>query len=48
MPHIRRLCDHIFFMHNGRMETQGSAEDIYHKAINPHLRKYLRSYGEGE
>jgi len=45
MPHIRRLCDHIFFIYNGRIETEGSADRIFNKAENPHLKQYLRSYG---
>ena len=47
MPHIRRLCDYIFFMCNGRIETEGSAGDIFDSADNPRLRQYLRSYGGG-
>jgi len=47
MPHIRRLCDHIFFMHNGRIEIEGSVEEIFDQATEPHLRKYLRAYGGG-
>jgi len=45
MPHIRRLCSRIFFLYNGRMETQGSVEEIFSGAVNPQLRQYLRSYG---
>ena len=45
MPHIRRLCDHIYFMYNGRMETEGNVEDIFTRVTNPHLGQYLRSYG---
>ncbi|MCL2270060.1 MAG: ABC transporter ATP-binding protein [Treponema sp.] len=46
MPHIRRLCGYIYFMYDGRMETQGSAEEIFSRAVNPHLRQYLRSYAD--
>jgi len=45
MPHIRHLCSRIFFMYNGRIETDGSTEEIFHQSTNPHLRQYLRSYG---
>ena len=47
MPHIRRLCGYIYFMYNGRIETEGSADVIFNSAENPHLRQYLRSYGGG-
>ena len=54
MPHIRRLCGHVFFMYNGEIETQGSAEDFFSLPPNPltgsscqHLGQYLRSYGGG-
>ena len=43
MPHIRRICDFVFFMYNGSMETEGSIHDFF-SGDNPHLRKYLRSY----
>ena len=45
MPHIRRLCDHIFFMHDGRMEAEGSTAELFSGTSNPYLRRYLRSYG---
>jgi ABC-type multidrug transport system ATPase subunit len=45
MPHIRRLCDHIFFMYSGRIETEGNVENVFCQVYNPHLKQYLRSYG---
>jgi ABC-type multidrug transport system ATPase subunit len=53
MPHIRRLADHIFFMHQGKMEIQGSAEEIFHRgqprfSQAAQLAQYLRTYGGGE
>ena len=48
MPHIRRLCGHVFFMYSGRIETEGSVEEIFSGASNPHLEQYLRSYGGGD
>ena len=45
MSQVRRLCDHILFMYNGRMETEGNAEEIFTQVTNTHLRQYLRSYG---
>ena len=47
MPHIRRLCDHIFFIYGGRLETEGCAQDIFSLADNPRLGQYLRSYDGG-
>jgi ABC-type multidrug transport system ATPase subunit len=44
MPHIRRLCDYIFFMHDGKIEKEGSLQDIFSANDNPHIRRYLRSY----
>jgi len=44
MPHIRRICDFVFFMYDGKMETEGSVQEIFSNADNQYLRKYLRSY----
>jgi len=48
MPHIRCLCKHIYFMYQGKIESHGSAEEMLSNPSNPHLRRYLRSYGSGE
>ena len=45
VPHIRRLCEHVFFMYQGRIETEGKTEDVFCRAVNPRLRQYLRAYG---
>jgi ABC-type multidrug transport system ATPase subunit len=45
MPHIRRLCDFIFFMYQGRIEAQDTAGDIFSSTDNAHLGQYLRTYG---
>ena len=47
MPHVRRLADHIFFMHQGKLETEGNTEEFFSKADNPYLKQYLRAYGGG-
>ena len=47
MPHVRRLASHIFFMHQGKLETEGNTEDFFHKTDNPYLKQYLRAYGGG-
>jgi len=44
MPHIRRICDSVFFMYDGKMEIEGNVQEIFTGSANPHLRKYLRSY----
>jgi ABC-type histidine transport system ATPase subunit len=45
VPQIKRLCGHVFFIDQGKIEDQGSAEEIFSNATNPRLRQYLRSYG---
>jgi len=45
MPHIRRICDFIYFMYEGKIETQGSTKDIFSDNNNIYLRNYLRIYG---
>ena len=47
MPHVMQLSKHIFFMYQGRIETEGSTEDIFSRPENPHLRQYLRAYAGG-
>jgi len=44
MPHIRRMCDFIFFMCNGKIETEGSVNEIFLDNGNENLRKYFKSY----
>ena len=45
MPHIRRLSSSLFFMYQGRIETEGKTENIFSKPDNTHLKQYLRAYG---
>ena len=47
VSHIRRLASYIFFMYKGRIEEEGSMEDIISQPLNPHLKQYLRVYGGG-
>jgi ABC-type multidrug transport system ATPase subunit len=42
LPHVKRLCDYIFFMSKGRLETQGPAEEILLRPANPLVRQYLK------
>jgi len=44
MPHIRRICDSLFFMYDGRVETEGSVQEIFSDVQNPFIRQYLRTY----
>ena len=48
MSHIRRLSDHVFFMYDGKIENEGSVEEIMGETTNHHLSKYLRIYGGQE
>jgi ABC-type multidrug transport system ATPase subunit len=45
MPHIRRICEYIFFMHDGKIETEGTTQEIFSDQNNVHLKNYLRTYG---
>jgi ABC-type multidrug transport system ATPase subunit len=42
LPHVKRLCDYIFFMSKGRLETRGPAEEILLRPANPLVRQYLK------
>jgi len=44
MPHITRVCDYLFFMYDGKIETQGKTQELFSKSDNPHLENYLRTY----
>ena len=47
MPQIRRLANHVFFMHEGKIETEGATEELFTVNSNPYLKQYLRAYGDG-
>lgn len=42
LPHIQRLCDYIFFMEDGRLVTEGPADEILIKPTNPRVKRYLK------
>ena len=44
MPHIRRICDSLFFMYDGKVEAEGNIQEIFSDIRHPHLKQYLRSY----
>ena len=41
LSQIRRLCDRVFFMADGRLEAQGPTEGLL-RSGNPAVRRYLR------
>ena len=47
MSHVRRLVTHLFFMYRGKIEAEGSMEELLSKPANPQLKQYLRVYGSG-
>lgn len=47
MSHVRRLAEHIFFMYGGKIEAEGSMEEILTLSSNPYLGQYLHVYGSG-
>jgi len=44
MPHITRVCDYLFFMYDGKIETHGKTQELFSKSDNPRLENYLRTY----
>jgi ABC-type multidrug transport system ATPase subunit len=42
LPHVKRLCEYIFFLCGGRLEASGSADDILSRPENPAVLKYLK------
>ena len=48
MPHVRRLCNHVFFIYRGKIEAEGNTEELFSRPDNPHLRQYLQAYGGGD
>jgi ABC-type multidrug transport system ATPase subunit len=41
LPHIRRLCEYVFFMYNGSLEAQGPAPEIFECPRSPRQQRYL-------
>jgi ABC-type multidrug transport system ATPase subunit len=42
LPHIRRLCEYIFFMDKGRIEAEGPLDEMLFQPQNPLVRRYLK------
>ena len=45
IAHIKRLTSYLYFMNQGKIETEGSTEALLNSASNFHLGQYLRIYG---
>ncbi|MDR0324040.1 MAG: ATP-binding cassette domain-containing protein [Treponema sp.] len=47
LAQIRRLCNYVFFMSNGRIEAEGSTEDLLSlskdKPLNPSVSRFLKN-----
>jgi len=42
MSTIRRLCEHVFFIHDGEIKAQGSTDEILLSPRLPELKQYLQ------
>jgi tungstate transport system ATP-binding protein len=42
LSHVKRLCEYVFFLADGRLQTHGSAEEILLRSQNPHVMRYLK------
>ena len=41
LSHIRRLCEHVIFMYDGKIEAVGTVQDVMLKPKNALLKKYI-------
>jgi len=42
LSNIKRLCDYVFFMHDGKIETCGKTDEILLNPVNANLKRYLQ------
>jgi len=42
LSNIRRLCEYVFFMHNGRIEISGATAELLSSPDNDKLKQYLQ------
>ena len=42
LSNIKRLCEHVFFMHDGEIKTSGSTDSILSSPDNEELKRYLQ------
>lgn len=43
LSHIQRMCEHVFFIHQGQVEASGPALEILTSPQNPNLKSYLKN-----
>jgi len=42
LSNIKRLCEHVFFMHNGEIKMSGSTDEVLSEPDDADLRRYLQ------
>ena len=42
LSNIKRLCDFVYFMHNGKIEMQGQTDEVLQSPENVNLKRYLQ------
>jgi len=42
LSNIAHLCDHVYFLHKGRVEAEGTVDEVLFHPQNQNLQKYLR------
>ena len=42
LSNVKRLCDYVYFMHNGKIETHGEPDKILQNPENANLKRYLQ------
>ena len=42
LSNIRRLCDYVYFMHDGRIEVSGQMDELLQNPENANLKRYLQ------
>jgi len=42
LSNIKRLCDYVYFMHDGKIEAYGKPDEILHNPENANLKRYLQ------
>jgi len=42
LSNIKRLCEHVFFMHNGEVKASGATDELLGSPDNDELKKYLQ------
>jgi len=42
LPTIKRLCDYVYFMHDGKIEVNGAPDEVLRNLENANLKRYLQ------